>query len=120
MLGYLLWLYTQGAMIVQSEFETYNVLAYVILAILATYYTVMYGIYPLPIKWHKRIFIVIGLTCILMAFTYLVDEPSQHIYIGDFMRLLGVLLVVFGGSGYLVSDRIKKKKADEELEIIEA
>lgn len=119
-LWYLGWLYSQGAVVVQSEYETYNTLAYVLLAIVAIYYTVMYGVYPMNIKWHKRTFIVVGLACIMMAFAYLIDDPEKSIYIGDFMRLLGVVLVVFGGSGYLIPAKIQKKKAEAELEIIEA
>ncbi len=118
-LAYLFWLYNNGAIIVQGEFVDYNVAAYGILSLLCVFYLVAYGIYPIHIKWHKRMFLVIGIGVIIGSYTYLLDDASQNIYIGDFMKLLGVLLVLFGATGHLIPAKSHQKKAESEIEIIE-
>lgn len=65
LLVYLLVLWNQDVVIVQSMYEQYNLLAHIIIGAAAIYYSFVYGIYPIPVKWNKRTFFVVSLGMIL-------------------------------------------------------
>lgn len=42
------------------------------------------------------------------------------IYVGDIVKVVGVLLVWFGATGLMTSDKVKKEKKEKSIEIIDA
>jgi len=41
------------------------------------------------------------------------------VYVGDLFKLIGVVLTLLARTNVLVTDKVKKEKADKKIEIIE-
>jgi hypothetical protein len=119
LIGYLLFLFSKGAVIVHGEFVEYNVMYYVILAIICLYLFVVFGVYPISHKMSKATLFVFGLGLIVIGDTVLVDNVVNMIYVSDLFKLIGVVLTLLAWTNVLVTDKVRKEKADSKLEIIE-
>ena len=109
----------QWVVIVQSWDATYNIAAYAILVVILFLITVIFGIYPIEIRWTKRTTTAIGLVFIIMWYYELVNDTTKMIYISDIVRLFGVVLVILGPLGYLIPNSVKKAKQERKTQIIE-
>lgn len=67
----------------------------------------------------KGTLFVIGIALILISKTVLVNDGAKHIYIGDIFAVLGVVLTLLAWTNLLITDKVKKVKADKKVEIIE-
>lgn len=60
-----------------------------------------------------------GIAVVIVAHLIYQDTPSSHIYLGDIMKLFGVLLIVGGASGLFHDEKVIEARKMEEAEIIE-
>lgn len=119
LLGYLLFLLTKWSVIVHGEFLEYNNIYYVILAVVCLYLFILFGIYPIAHKMSKATLFVFGLALIVIWDTVLVNNPTDMVYVSDLFKLIGVVLTLLAWTNVLVTDKVRKEKADKKVEIIE-
>lgn len=119
LIWYLLFLLTQWATIVQWEYLEYNLLYFILLFLITWYLFIFFGIYPLHIKMTKATLFVCWLALIIIGDTVLTNNPSKLIFVGDIFKLLGAILTVLAWTNVLITDKVKKEKADKKIEIIE-
>ncbi len=62
---------------------------------------------------------VAGIAVVIIAQIIYQDNPVGHIYLGDIMKLFGVLLIVGGASGMFHDEKVIEARKMEEAEIIE-
>ena len=67
----------------------------------------------------KRMLSVAGIAVVIIAQIIYQDNPVGHIYLGDIMKLFGVLLIVGGASGMFHDEKVIEARKMEEAEIIE-
>jgi hypothetical protein len=47
------------------------------------------------------------------------DDPAQMIYLADLTKVVAVMLIILWPTGLLISSKVKKKKADSKIQVIE-
>jgi len=119
LLWYLLFLLTKWAIIVHGEFLEYNTIYYIILSAVCLYLFILFGIYPIAHKMSKATLFVFGLGLIVIWDTVLINKPTDMVYVGDLFKLIGVVLTLLARTNVLVTDKVRKEKADKKIEIIE-
>lgn len=119
MLWYLLFLLTKWSIIVHGEFLQYNTIYYILLAAVLLYLFVLFGIYPIQHKLSKATVFVFGLWLIVIWDTVLINNPADMVYVGDLFKLMWVVLTLLAWTNVLVTDKVRKEKADKKIEIIE-
>lgn len=67
----------------------------------------------------KATLFVCGLALIIIWDTVLTNNPMSLVYVADLFKLLGVVLTLLAWTNVLVTDKVKKEKADSKIEIIE-
>jgi len=67
----------------------------------------------------KATLFVFGLALVVIGDTVLTNNPADMVYVGDLFKLVGVILTLLAWTNVLVTDKVRKEKADEKLEIIE-
>ncbi len=98
-----------------------NTISMILIIVLAGYMMIVYGIYPLYHPMQKRILTVLGLASIICGHSVLLNDANASIYVGDMMKLFGALIIWFGATGILSSNKsIVSKKREQSLEIIDA
>ena len=118
-IGYIAYLFTNNAIIVQGEYASSNVLFLGVLALVALYILVLYSIYPIHIKFSKPTLFAIAVALIFVGQYILMDDVSKHVYIADICKLVGAVLLVLSPTNILVSQKVITKKQEEKMEIIE-
>ena len=106
-------------MIVQSGYEQFLTLYYLILIIVCLVLFIFFAVYPVHFRMTKATLFVIGIALILIGKTVLLNDITKHIYVGDIFTLLGVVLTLLAWTDVLITDKVKKIKADKKIEIIE-
>jgi hypothetical protein len=119
LLGYLAFLFFQQAIIVDSAYLAYATSYYIILAVICLILFIFFAVYPVHFRMTKGTLFVIGIALILISKTVLVNDGLKHIYIGDIFAVLGVVLTLLAWTNVLITDKVKKVKADKKVEIIE-
>jgi hypothetical protein len=119
LIGYLLFLFVRWSVIVHWEFLEYNMWYYLILAVICLYLFILFGIYPIAHKMSKATLFVFGLALIVIWDTVLINNPTDLVYVWDLFKLIWVVLTLLAWTNVLVTDKVKKEKADKKVEIIE-
>lgn len=119
LIGYVFFLFMKGAIIVHGEFLEYNWIYYILLFVVCLYLFILFGIYPIHIRMTKPTLFVCGLALIVIGDTVLTNNPVDFVYVADLFKLLGVLLALLAWTNVLITDKVKKEKADSKVEIIE-
>lgn len=119
LLGYLLFLFTKWTVVVSWEFIEYNVLYYIILAVICLYIFVLFGIYPIHFKMSKASLFVFGLGLIVIWDTVLINNINTSVFVWDIFKVIGVVLTLLAWTNVLVTDKVRKEKLDSKVEIIE-
>jgi hydrogenase-4 membrane subunit HyfE len=116
---YLLYLAMQDVTIVSSQFSHLNDALFVLLFVFALYKFVLYGIYPVRIKFSKPSLFVFALLLIFVGQYVLQDNVEQYVYIADLTKLLGVILLILSPTNVLYTKKNRKNSKDKGVEIIE-
>lgn len=116
---YLIYLISQWAIIVKSEYAGRNIPMYIILIIICLYMIGLYGIYPIHIKFSRATALVIWLLFIVLSQVVLANDGYSHIYIWDLFSVLWVLILILFPTNILTTDKVKKSKAKKNEVIIE-
>jgi len=119
LIGYLLFLLTKWTVIVQWEYLEYNMLYYILLGVVSLYLFILFGIYPITHKFSKATVFVFGLALIVIWDTVLLNNATNMVYVSDIFKLIWVVLTLLAWTNVLVTDKVKKAKADSKIEIIE-
>lgn len=117
--GYLVYSMIQWKPIVQPQYESVNYLFYFILIAISLYIAVFYWIYPIHIKFSRSTLFVLGLSAIIMWKTVFLDDRTNNIYFWDMSSVLGVIILIIWPTNIITTEKIKQKKEEKDLEIIE-
>lgn len=116
LLAYVVWLFLQGQQVATS-IET-NMTALSACAALALFLLVL-TFRPRLVTTNRWILGLIGVITVLLAHSWLVDDPAQMIYLRDVVILVWVYLTITGPTKMLVPKKVQEALADEKVEIIE-
>ena len=122
-LAYIVYLFTNGQVIVQGEYENLNELLYVLLTAFILYKIVFFGIFPKALfgmKMTKATMLVSGIILILIGHYVLLNDASNHIFLWDIVKIIWVIITILGPTNMLISKKVKKKADESKMEIIEA
>ncbi len=118
-LGYLAYLFFQNTIIVQSGFIEYNTLYYLVLVVICLFLFILFGIYPIHFKMTKATLFVMGLALIVIWNTVLLNDINTYVYVGDIFKVLWVILTLLAWTNVLITDKVKKKKQEKNVQVIE-
>lgn len=118
-LGYLAYLFFQNTIIVQSFYLEYNMLYYLILALVCLFLFIVFGIYPIHFRLTKATLFVLGIALIIIWDTVLLNNITTYVYVGDIFKVLWVILTLLAWTNLLITDKIIKKTKEKNIEIIE-
>lgn len=119
LLGYLFFLFTQQISIVQGPFLAYNTLYFVVLFVICLILFILFAVYPVHFKMTKWTLFAFWLFLIIIWKTVLLNDIDHKVYVGDIFALLGVILTLLAWTNILITDKVRKTKADKKIEIIE-
>lgn len=118
-LWYVLYLFFQNQIIVQGGFEEYNLVYIIVLLVVGLYLFILFGAYPLYFKMTKANIFVLGIALVILWDSVLTNNIENHVYLWDLVKLFGVILTLLAWTNVLVTDKVKKQKAESKMEIIE-
>ncbi len=118
-IGYLLYLFFTGKVIVHLWFLEFNILYYIVLVVVGIYLFVLFAIHPIYMKISKVSLFVMWISLVLIGDSVLINNSELYIYIQDLVKILGSFLVVLAWTNFFVSSKAKKQKEESKLEIIE-
>ncbi len=67
----------------------------------------------------KSTLFVIGIALIVIWDTVLLNDITNHVYIADMFKVVGVFLTLLAWTNVLITDKVLKKKQDKKVEVIE-
>ncbi|MEI7563503.1 MAG: hypothetical protein WCJ39_07915 [bacterium] len=56
---------------------------------------------------------------LVLGDTIFLNTPERSVYVGDLMKLFGVLLILLAWTNVLITDKVNKDKKMKKVEIIE-
>ena len=118
-LWYLAYLFFQNIIIVQSWFTQYNEIYYLVLVLVCLFLFILFGIYPVHFRMTKATLFVLGLALIVIWDTVLLNDVVSYVYVGDIFKVLWVVLTLLAWTNVLITDKVKKKKQEKNVQIIE-
>ena len=118
-LWYLVYLFSTGKIIVHPGFLEFNVLYFVVLAVVGIYLFVLFAVHPMYMKINKVSLFVLGIALVLIGDTVLINNVESSIYISDLVKILWSVLIVLAWTNFFVSAKVKKQKEESKMEIIE-
>ena len=80
---------------------------------------IFFAVYPVHFRMNKATLFLIGLTLLVMGDTIFINVVEQHVYIGDLLKLLGVVLMLLAWTNVLITDKVQKEQKGKKVEIIE-
>lgn len=116
---YFVYLFSNGAVIVQPQYLNLNILLYILLIAFFVYKFVFYGFYPVTIIMHKPTLFVLSLVLLFAGQYVLLNDMSTHVYVGDMMKLLAVILLILTPTNILHTSKTLEDKKKKWVEIIE-
>lgn len=119
LLGYLAYLFVSNITIVQTGYTQFNTLYFLILIVVCLILFIFFAVYPVHFRMTKGTLFVFGLALIIIGQTVLLNNLTTKVYVGDIFSLLGVVLTLLARTNVLITDKVKKVKADKKVEIIE-
>ncbi len=67
----------------------------------------------------KATLFVLGLALIVIWDTVLLNDVVSYVYVGDIFKVLWVVLTLLAWTNVLITDKVKKKKQEKNVQIIE-
>ena len=119
LLGYLAFLFVSKITIVQTGYTQFATLYFLILVVVCLVLFIFFAVYPVHFRMTKGTLFVFGLALIIIGQTVLLNDVATKVYVGDIFSLLGVVLTLLARTNVLITDKVKKVKADKKVEIIE-
>lgn len=119
LLGYLAYLFVSNITIVQTGYTQFNTLYFLILVVVCLILFIFFAVYPVHFRMTKGTLFVFGLALIIIGQTVLLNNLTTKVYVGDLFSLIGVVLTLLARTNVLITDKVKKMKADKKVEIIE-
>lgn len=116
---YLAYLFWTWQVIVHQWFSEFNILYFIILAVVWVYLLFLFAIHPIYMKISKASLFVMWIALVLIWDTVLINNSDLYIYVSDFAKILWSFLVVLAWTNFFVDWKIKKQKQDSKLQIIE-
>lgn len=116
---YITYLFFTWKTIVYQWFSEFNILYFIILAIIALYLFILFAIHPIYMKINKITLFVMWIGLVLMGDTVFINNSELYIYISDITKILWSFLVVLAWTNFFVSSKSKKQKENSKMEIIE-
>jgi hypothetical protein len=105
--------------IVQNQYEYLNIFYYILLLLICLYITIFYWIIPIHIKFSRATLLVVWLAAIIMWKTVFLNDPLNGVYIWDLCCVLWVIILIIWPTNLITTSKVKKKKEEKNLEIIE-
>ena len=118
-LAYLCYLLINGQQITTSEFWNLNIVSYILLIALCLFMITCYGIYPIHVRFSRSTLLVLSLALIILSQTIFTNSGPNGVFVGDFFSVLGVIILILFPTNILTTDKVKKKKSEKNIEIIE-
>ncbi len=106
-------------MLTTPEYASLNIPLFIVLIGLCLYLIIFYGMYPIHIKFSRSTLFVISIALIFLSQTVLANNGLEHVYIGDFFSVMGVLILILIPTNILITDKVKKSKSKKNEVIIE-
>lgn len=119
-IGYLWFLFFADQQIVVQWFSEFNILYFIVLAVIWIYLFVLFGIHPMYMKITKTSLFVLWISLVLMGDSVLINDSSSFVYVSDFAKILGSFLTVLAWTNFFITWKAKKRKEESKIEIIEA
>lgn len=106
-------------MIVQSEYASSNLAAVVILIIISVYVFINYSIQQFHVSWSRVTLSVLWLFLLVVWNYVLANNAEAGIYIGDIVKVIGVVFFIAWPAKLFVSKKTEQKTKDAKMEVIE-
>lgn len=119
LIGYLVTLLLSWQMIVQSEYASSNLAAVVILIIISVYVFINYSIQQFHVSWSRVTLSVLWLFLLVVWNYVLANNAEAGIYIGDIVKVIGVVFFIAWPAKLFVSKKTEQKTKDAKMEVIE-
>lgn len=122
-LAYMVYLFTHQQVIVQWEYIEFNAIMYGLLMAVILYKIVFFGIVPkafFGMKMTKATILVTGVVLIMIGDHMLLNDPDLHVYVGDIVKILWVVITILAPTNAFITKKVKKAKEESTMEIIEA
>lgn len=116
--AYTVWLYLGDKLIVASDAGSTNLIAYIFVLMIGLF---LLGIIIKPslLPNNRRGVLLLGIGIIRASHAYLLDNPSQMVYLQDIMKLVWVFLCITGPMKLLMSEKHQQQVFEQEVEVIE-
>ncbi len=119
LIWYIAYLFFQNTVIVQWWFTEYNTVYYFILTLICLFLFILFGVYPIHFKMTKATLFVLGIALVVIWDTVLLNDITNHVYVGDIFKVVWVLLTLLSWTNILITDKVRKQKQEKNIEIIE-
>ena len=119
-LGYTVFLWMNNTIIAGSEYLRFNVYYFVLLLVIWLFLFVMFGVYPIHIKFTKPTLFFIWVFLIVFWQYFLVEYSLDNkVYLQDIVKIFWVVLSILSLTNVLITDKVKKQKEDSNAQVIE-
>lgn len=118
-LGYLSYLFIKGIPFIQWGMPLSNSRYYLILVVIFVFLFIFFAVYPVHFKMNKATLFLVGLCLLVIWDTTFLNVAEQHVYVGDLLKLFGVLLMLLAWTNVLITDKVNNDKKMKKVEIIE-
>jgi len=116
---YVIFLLSTWTLIVQSGYVPQQTMYAIILLVVFFFLFIFFAVYPVHFRMTKGTLFIIGLALIIFWDTILLNDTTTKVYLGDLVKLLWVVLTLLAWTNVLITDKVRKIKADKKVEIIE-
>ncbi len=116
LLAYIIWLFIQWKTVASTE--TLSLVSIIVCALIA-----LYLIAIIVFKWlmptNRYTLAMVWIATILYSNLYMIDDPSNHVYLGDIMKLVWVFLIIAWPIKLLFTEEMEQEQFDKTVEVIE-
>lgn len=119
-LAYLYFLFQNNQIIATEAFLTNNNLFYLLLTLIPLYFLIFFVILKKYPAKHKIIGVLLWIITILFSKFYLINDGLNGQFVGDIFTIIGIIIIWVSPTNLLINTKLKKKRDDKKVEIIEA
>lgn len=116
LIGYVIKLYLSNAIITNNE--NMQILFYIMILFIWLY-IIAFAIYPICLPKPKTTNVLFWIFIIIFAEISLIDNPQNHVYIADILKILWIVFTIAWFTKVLIPASCQKKMEDAKIEIIE-
>ena len=118
-LWYLAYLFMKGIVFVQGWLPLSVSRYYLIITLIFVFLFIFFALYPVHFKMNKATLFLVWLCLLVLGDTIFINTPEQGVFVGDLLKLLGVLLILLAWTNVLITDKVNNDKKMKKIEIIE-